>query len=104
MSETSPGWQSNVYMVIYHAAEPRILMMPGATGWSLPSSQFPERLRFGNVAQIVRELRRTLNLDVTVLRWTDVSYTYEEMHAQVDIIITAESNSAASPGIVLSNA
>jgi len=92
MSEVFQEWQSNVYTIIFHAAESRVLMMPGATGWSLPSFQFSERLRFGNVAPIVHELRRTLNLEVTVLRWADVHYTHEETHAQVDIIVTAESN------------
>jgi hypothetical protein len=95
MSEVSQEWQSNVYTIIFHTAESRVLMMPGATGWSLPSFQFSERLRFGNVAPVVHELRRTLNLEVTVLRWADVHYTHEETHAQVDIIVTAESNIAA---------
>ena len=100
MSEASVVWLSTVYLVIYHPSEPRILMMPGATGWSLLSFQFPERLHFGTVVQIVREVRHALNLEVTVLRWTDVQYTHEERHAQVDIIVTAESNSAAwvAPG------
>jgi hypothetical protein len=100
MSEASLAWLSHVYIVIYHTSQPRILMMPGATGWSLLSLQFTERLHFGNVAQTVRELRHALNLDVTVLRWTDVQYTHEGTRAQVDIIVTAESNSAAwvAPG------
>jgi Phosphotransferase enzyme family len=95
MSEVSQEWQSNVYTIIFYAAESRILMMPGTTGWSLPSFQFSERLRFGNVAPVVHELRRTLNLEVTVLRWADVHYSHEETHAQVDITVTAESTSTA---------
>ena len=98
MSETSSKWQSNVYALIFHTIEPRILMIPGTEVWSLPSFQFDLRLRFGDDSLILPELQDTLGLErtnATVLRCAHIHYVDEGDHHQVDMIYIMESNNPA---------
>jgi Phosphotransferase enzyme family len=95
MSEIVPVWQSNVYTLIFHSTEPRILMMPGQGGWSLPSFQFGLQLRFGDVVSVMGEVWHTLSADITAVRWTDIRYTREDTRNRVDIILTLECNNPA---------
>lgn len=92
LSETSPIWRSIVHVLIFHATKPHILMQSGPDGWSLPSFHFGLRVRFGDVALTLREIRHTLSTNITAVRWTDIRYTYEHMQRQVDIILTLECN------------
>src|SRR6266568_6774719 len=93
MREIPSAWQTNAYTLIFHPTEPRILMLSGQEGWSLPYFQFPERLRFGNVETFnLQKLRNTLDPNISVVRCTDIQYAQKDTQRQVDMIFMLENN------------
>ena len=74
MNETSSGWQTNIYGILPHPAEPCILLLPGETGWALPHVHLNEAVweaegpEHSDLGRVTRAMRKELAVDVTVLR------------------------------------
>ena len=67
--ETSPPWHSTLYGVLPHPTEPRILLLPGPAGWSLPQRRLDERVWAPSAVQRLYEaLRDDLGIAAPVLR------------------------------------
>jgi hypothetical protein len=93
MSASSPTWRSEIYGILPHPSEPRILMLPGAAGWSLPHISLDKKVRVANVGQISEAMRRALGVDITTLR--SVSYSMREEARHIDAVYVLESQSPA---------
>src|SRR5947209_6313122 len=62
----TPKLHHNYYLMITHPTEPRILMLPGDSGWALPHFEPEEHFHATGVDLINREARRQLGLEATV--------------------------------------
>ncbi len=71
MSEPSPAWHSNLYALVPHPAEPRVLMLQDAASWSLPHVRLEQYVWFGDVSHIAQAMRRELGVDVAILGCVD---------------------------------
>src|SRR5438128_2558717 len=93
MSASSLTWCSEIYGILPHPSEPRILMLPGAAGWSLPHISLDKKVRVANVGQVSEAMRRALGVDITTLR--SASYSVREGARQIDAVYVLESQSPA---------
>jgi hypothetical protein len=59
MSESSPTWNSELYGILLHPSELRVLMMWGAAGWSLPQLSLDEAVREADVGKVSEAMRLT---------------------------------------------
>ncbi len=77
-------WHSTLYGFVPHAAEPRVLLLPGPDGWSLPQTRLAERVWPPLTAQQLHAtLRRDLGITAPVLRCVQVQTddAVQEVHA-----------------------
>jgi hypothetical protein len=71
--EEAQHWHSTLYGVVPHAAEPRVLLLPGPDGWSLPQTRLAERVWSPLAAQQLHAaLRHELGIAAPVLRCVQV--------------------------------
>ena len=68
MSDTPMPWHSDIYLMLSHASEPSVLMLPTAHGWSLVHLQYAGRMRLANVEPLQQLVGQSLGLSATVLR------------------------------------
>ena len=52
MSEYSPTWCSELYGILLHPSELRVLMLWGAAGWSLPHMSLDEAVWEADVGKV----------------------------------------------------
>src|SRR5215217_2974525 len=93
MSESSPTWSSELYGILLHPSELRVLMMWGAAGWSLPHMSLDEAVWEADVGKVSEAMRLALGVDVTTLRYA--SYSVSEDAHQIDTIYVLESHNPA---------
>jgi hypothetical protein len=90
-------WQSHIHTVILHVTEPRILMLVGADGWSLPlvrlaGEEFDEEL-----IRIRQALRADLGIDTIMLRCVRMHFDHQAK--QADLIYVLEQCGAPAPAL-----
>jgi Phosphotransferase enzyme family len=88
MSESSPAWRSDLYGILPHPGEPRVLMLPGDAGWSLPHASLDKAVWVGSTGQVGTAMRRVLGGDITMLRY--VSYRRSEEARQIEGVFVLE--------------
>jgi len=93
MSESSPTWRSELYGILPHPSEPRVLMLPGAAGWSLPHISLDKAVWAANVDKVNEAMRLALGVEITTLRYT--SYSVSEEARQIEAVYVLESHSPA---------
>jgi len=93
MSKSSPTWHSELYGILPHPSEPRVLMLPGAAGWSLPHLSLDTAVRLTNVGMVSEAMRRALGIEITTLRYA--SYRRSEDAQQIDAVYVLESHRPA---------
>ena len=93
MCESPPTWHSDLYGILPHPSEPRILMLPGAAGWSLPHVSLEKKVRVANVGEVSEAMRRALGVDLITLR--SASYRVREDGQHIDAVYVLESQSPA---------
>jgi hypothetical protein len=93
MSEYSPTWCSELYGILLHPSELRILMLWGAAGWSLPHMSLDKAVWEADVGEVSEAVRLALGVEVTTLRYA--SYTVSEDAHQIDAIYVLESHNPA---------
>jgi hypothetical protein len=93
MSEASPPWRSELYAILPHHSEPRVLMLPGAAGWSLPHVSLDKAVWGADVGQVTKALRRAIGVDITTLRYA--SYALSEDTQQIEAVYVLENHSPA---------
>ncbi|HEX6292125.1 MAG TPA: phosphotransferase [Herpetosiphonaceae bacterium] len=94
MSATTPTWRTNLYAIVPHRSEPRILLLPGDGGWSLPCAHIDQRIWAPQVDRVSRALRDTLGIDYVVLRSVYVTVDHE-MKQQMDAVYALEQRFSA---------
>src|SRR5919107_500256 len=90
MSENSPTWSSELYSILLHPSELRVLMMWGAAGWSLPHMSLDRAVWEADVGKVSEAMRLALGVEVTTLRYA--SYSVSEDAHQIDSIYVLESH------------
>jgi hypothetical protein len=93
MSAASPTWRSEIYGILPHPSEPRVLMLPGAAGWSLPHISLDKKVCVAKVGQVSEAMRRALGVDLTTLY--SVSYSMRKKARQIDAVYVFESQNLA---------
>jgi hypothetical protein len=93
MSESSPTWRSELYGILPHTSEPRVLMLPGVAGWSLPHLSLDTAVSVANVGTVSEAMRRALGVEITMLRYA--SYSLSEDARQIEAVCVLESHSPA---------
>src|SRR5215217_1687499 len=93
MSESSPSWRSELYGILPHASEPRVLMLPGVAGWSLPHLSLDTAVSVANVGEVSEAMRRALGVEISMLRYA--SYSLSEDARQIEAVYVLESHSPA---------
>lgn len=72
--EPKPDLQRDFYTVIAHTSEPRVLLLPGESGWTLPHFE-PPAAYWSDGARTNKAMREQLGMEVTLLRtlyfWID---------------------------------
>jgi hypothetical protein len=81
MPDTSLQWHSNIYLMLSHASEPSVLMLPTAHGWSLLHLQYAGRMRLANVEPLQQIVARSLGLFATVLRCVSAHTAHQQLEA-----------------------
>lgn len=83
MSEAPPQWHTNLYAIIQHPHEPRVLALPGADGLILPSARVDEQIWTPELEQVILTMREQLALDPIVLRcaWSKSDYDTHQLSA-----------------------
>src|SRR4051794_4131619 len=85
----NPNLAYHYYMMVAHASDPRILLLPGDGGWALPQFE-PEEHFHGRVTHISREIKRQLGLDTAVLSRSSMLVDREDKK-RADAIFALES-------------
>src|SRR5919112_3616155 len=93
MSEYSPTWCTELYGILIHPRELRILMLWGAAGWSLPHMSLDRAVWEADVGKVSEAMRLALGAEVTTLRYA--SYSVSEDAHQIDAIYVLESHNPA---------
>ena len=93
MNEDSPTWCSELYGILLHPSELRVLMLWGAAGWSLPHTSLDKAVWEADVGKVSEARRLALGVEVTTLRY--VSYSLSEDAHQIDAIYALESHNPA---------
>lgn len=83
MSLAPPKWQTNLYTIIQHPTEPRVLALPGAEGWTLPCVQLEKRIWTPELEQVILALREKLGLECIVLHcaWSKSDHDTQQLSA-----------------------
>ena len=90
MSEYSPTWCSEIYGILLHPSELRVLMLWGAAGWSLPHMSLDKAVWEADVGKVSEAMRLALGVEVTTLRYA--SYSVSEDAHRIDAIYVLESH------------
>ncbi len=93
MSETLAEGQSNIYGILTHPTAPHVLMLSGATGWTLPHTRLNEAVRQTDLGRVTHVMREELAADVTALRY--MSFRIDEDKRRVDGMFVLENHSPA---------
>ena len=67
MKQTDPAWQTDVFGILPHATEPRILMVPGEKGFCLPRFRLEGRGLWVQAGLLKQELQKKLGTKGNVL-------------------------------------
>jgi hypothetical protein len=65
------------YLLLLHATEPLLLLLPGEKGWKLPTVDSSEPRFWQVVDDVIRAVRASLGVTVTVLRCVHTDYDAE---------------------------
>src|SRR5918994_3585407 len=93
MSEYSPTWCTELYGILIHPSELRVLMLRGAAGWSLPHMSLDQAVWEADVGKVSEAMRLALGAEVTTLRYA--SYSVSADAHQIDAIYVLESHNPA---------
>ena len=93
MSEYSPTWCSELYGILLHPSELRVLMLWGAVGWSLPHMSLDKAVWEADVGKVSEAMRQALGVEVTTLH--NASYSVSEDAHQIDAIYVLENHNPA---------
>ena len=93
MSEYSPTWCTELYGILIHPRELRILMLWGAAGWSLPQMSLDQAVWEADVGKVSEAMRLALGAEVTTLRYA--SYSVSVDAHQIDAIYVLVSHNPA---------
>src|ERR671921_380536 len=93
MSEYSPTWCTELYGILIHSRELRILMLWGAAGWSLPQMSLDQAVWEADVGKVSEAMRLALGAEVTTLRYA--SYSVSVDAHQIDAIYVLVSHTPA---------
>jgi len=88
MNETSSGWQTNIYGILPHPTEPRILMRLEETGWVLPHVHLNEAV--WEAGRMSQALERELGIPTTGLRCA--SNCEDEVKHRIDAVCVLETH------------
>jgi hypothetical protein len=88
-------WQYHVHAVVLHAKEPRILMLPGTDGWSLPYVRLNEEEWKQELIHIRKAVHQQLGLDTVLLRCPRM--TFDEDVKESDHVVVLETLGASVP-------
>lgn len=75
----NPELQFDYYVIVPHTTDPRVLLLSGESGWSLPHF-VPDEHHFGVVGHINQAMKNQLGIDVTALRCMRNDYDRETKH------------------------
>ena len=92
MSEYSPTWCKELYGILIHSRELRILMLWGAAG-SLPQMSLDQAVWEADVGKVSEAMRLALGAEVTTLRYA--SYSVSVDAHQIDAIYVLVSHTPA---------
>ncbi|HEY0736234.1 MAG TPA: aminoglycoside phosphotransferase family protein [Herpetosiphonaceae bacterium] len=83
MSTTPPQWNTHLYAIIQHSAEPGVLVLSNAQGWTLPHAQVDGRIWTPELEQVILAIREKLALDSIVLRcaWSKSDHETQQLSA-----------------------
>jgi hypothetical protein len=81
MPDTPLQWHSDIDLMLSHVAEPSVLMLPTAHGWSLLHLQYAGRMRLANVEPLQQIVAQSLGLYATVLRCVSVHTAHQQLEA-----------------------
>jgi Phosphotransferase enzyme family len=90
-------WQFQFHNVILHSAEPRILMLAGADGWSLPLVRLTGEEFHEDLVRIRQALREDLGVDTIMLRCLRMDI--DRQTKQADFIYVLEQHGAPAPAL-----
>ncbi len=68
MPDSAAAWQSDLYGILPHSTEPRILLLHGDVGWALPHARVNEAVQGSAVGRVTPSMQKELGIDVTTLR------------------------------------
>jgi Phosphotransferase enzyme family len=94
MSTSSPAWQSHYHIILLHPMEPRILMLPGQGGWSLPHFRREERDHMNHAEPIIKAMQEQFGIHTTVL-YCAYHYIDRENKHQANAIYVLENRNPA---------
>ncbi|MBA3534154.1 MAG: hypothetical protein H0T73_19710 [Ardenticatenales bacterium] len=69
MSNPPPPWQSDIYGILLHPGEPRLLLLPGADGYALPHVHLNEGVWEAKVEPVAQAMQTHLGIPLVVLRY-----------------------------------
>ncbi len=95
MSGDDGVWSSDVYGLLLHPGERRVLLLPGEQGWALPHVQLPERLWPRQVARPCAFLETAVGLPLNVVRCARVSVE-ESPAPRVEVLYVLEVRGGAT--------
>lgn len=72
MNDAPSAGQSDLYGILPHPAEPRILLLHSDAGWALPHVCVNEAVQGSAVGRVTQSMRSALNIDVTTLRCVSI--------------------------------
>ncbi|GIK38084.1 MAG: hypothetical protein BroJett011_19170 [Chloroflexota bacterium] len=98
MSETDLPWQTDVFGILPHPTEQRILMVPDEKGFSLPGFRLAERGLWVRAGLLKQELQKALGLEVNVLRRAYYQADSETQRAESIYILEGHSPFAVVEG------
>src|SRR5918998_5403315 len=96
MSEYSPTWCTELYGILIHPRELRILMLWGAAGWSLPQMSLDQAVWEADVGKVSKAMRLALGAEVTTLRYASYSVSVDA-HQIAAIYVLVSHNPAWEP-------
>jgi hypothetical protein len=86
MSEDAADWQSDIFGILPHPAEPRILMLRDREGWSLPHARLERGIWLHNLGVVSDELSRVFGVEVRAYRYVHYERD-EEQHREEGIYL-----------------
>lgn len=69
MGEDPARWQSDIFGILPHPVEPRVLVLQGDDGWALPHVGLARRIWLDQLGIVTDGLRRSLGVPVRAYRY-----------------------------------